>query len=251
MPASLPSNGGLFVFLPSCLPLLTLLYKYWQRRDDLVEVSLNPSFFCGPFFCLILFPSFYCLFRAVVWMIVYYLFHRVLNFWLLGFLIGVLPLWVCSFCVFFLLGFFNSMWFQWLVWLWFLSVMLWCLLLLFSNNWYQHLLQYHDCIICWLGFRIKANCFLVFQFSAIIFLHNCIYDGLWFKHGFNFKSLCKHFYFVLRLCFLIEIYKAAMVWLIVYRLFVRVLNFWLLGFLIRALPLLGLFILSFFIAGFF
>ena len=30
----------------------------------MVEVSLNPSFFCGPFFCLILFPSFYCLFRA-------------------------------------------------------------------------------------------------------------------------------------------------------------------------------------------
>ena len=50
---------------------------------------------------------------------------------------------------------------------------------------------------------------------------------------------------MLRLCFLIEIYKAAMVWLIVYRLFVRGLNFLLLGFLIGALPLSGLFILSF------
>ena len=58
------------------------------------------------------------------------------------------------------------------------------------------------------------------------------------------------FYFVLSLCFLIEIYKAAMVWLIVYYIFFRVLNLWLLGFLIRSLPLLGLFILSFLIAGF-
>ena len=56
--------------------------------------------------------------------------------------------------------------------------------------------------------------------------------------------------FVLRLCFLIEIYKAAMVWLIVYCVFFRALNFLLLGFLLRSLPLLGLFILSFFIAGF-
>ena len=55
---------------------------------------------------------------------------------------------------------------------------------------------------------------------------------------------------MLRLCFLIEIYKATMVWLIVYLIFFRALNFLLMGFLIGSLPLLGLFILSFLIAGY-
>ena len=60
-------------FLPSCLPLLTV-YKYWRNLADLVEVSLNSSFFCALFFCLMFFVSlftfWYDLFRAMVWMIV-------------------------------------------------------------------------------------------------------------------------------------------------------------------------------------
>ena len=51
--------------------------------------------------------------------------------------------------------------------------------------------------------------FLVFEFSAVIFLHNCVYHGLWFRHGLMFmvsilricefkklKSLCKRFYVI-------------------------------------------------------
>ena len=60
-------------FLPSCLPLLTV-YKYWWNLADSVEVSLNLSSFCAPFFCLMFFVSLftfcYGLFHAVVWMIV-------------------------------------------------------------------------------------------------------------------------------------------------------------------------------------
>ena len=105
------------------------------------------------------------------------------------FLIGVLSLWVCSFWVFYCWVFLILCDSNDLVWLWFLSIVLWCLLPLFSNNWYHSLLQYHDCIICWLGFRIEANIFLVFQFSAVIFLHNCVYHGLWFRHGLIFMVL--------------------------------------------------------------
>ena len=79
------SNSRLSDFLPSCLPLLSL-YKYWQNLGDSIEVSLKLSSSCAPFFCLILFVSLftfcYCLFCAVVWMIV------MLKFWMLGFLIG-------------------------------------------------------------------------------------------------------------------------------------------------------------------
>ena len=53
----LVSKGSLSVSLPSYLPLLTI-YKYWQSLDDSVEVSLNPSFFCALFFCLIFFFPF-------------------------------------------------------------------------------------------------------------------------------------------------------------------------------------------------
>ena len=51
--------------------------------------------------------------------------------------------------------------------------------------------------------------FLVFEFSAVIFLHNCVYHGLWFRHGLIFmvsilricefvklKSLHKHLYVI-------------------------------------------------------
>ena len=51
--------------------------------------------------------------------------------------------------------------------------------------------------------------FLVFEFSTVIFLHNCVYHGLWFRHGLilmvsilricefvKLKSLHKHFYVI-------------------------------------------------------
>ena len=51
--------------------------------------------------------------------------------------------------------------------------------------------------------------FLVFEFFAVIFLHNCVYHGLWFRHDLIFmisilricefvklKSLCKRFYVI-------------------------------------------------------
>ena len=109
---------------------------------------------------------------AMVWLIVYRLFVRGLNFLLLGFLIGALPLsglFILSFLK--IVGFLILCDSNDLVWLWFLSIVLWCLLPLFSNNWYHSLLQYHDCITCWLGFRIKANCFLgVSIFCIIVFI---------------------------------------------------------------------------------
>ena len=36
--------------------------------------------------------------------------------------------------------------------------------------------------------------FLVFEFSAVIFLHNCVYHGLWFRHGLIFMVS------ILRIC---------------------------------------------------
>ena len=41
----------------------------------------------------------------------------------------------------------------------------------FPNIWYQSGLQSHVCITCWVSFRIKENCFHVFENSAVIFLH--------------------------------------------------------------------------------
>ena len=51
--------------------------------------------------------------------------------------------------------------------------------------------------------------FLVVEFFAIIFLHNCVYHGLWFRHGLIFmvsilricesvklKWVCKDFYVI-------------------------------------------------------
>ena len=98
MSASLPSNGSLSIFLPSCLPLLTI-YKCWQKLDNSVQVSLNPSFSWALFFCLIFFSSLftfcYCLYCVVVWMIVmlillskwFFLGCWVFDYWV--FLIGL------------------------------------------------------------------------------------------------------------------------------------------------------------------
>ena len=73
------NNGRLSVFLPFCFPLLTV-YKYWQNLDDSVEVSLNPSSFCAPFFCLMFFVSLFTFcFLCCGWLL-----------WLLWFLIGAL-----------------------------------------------------------------------------------------------------------------------------------------------------------------
>ena len=36
--------------------------------------------------------------------------------------------------------------------------------------------------------------FLVFEFFAVIFLHNCVYHGLWFRHGLIFMVS------ILRIC---------------------------------------------------
>ena len=67
------NNGHLSELLPSCLSLLTV-YKYWWNLADSVEVSLYPSSFYAPFFCLMFFVSLftfcYGLFCAVVWMMV-------------------------------------------------------------------------------------------------------------------------------------------------------------------------------------
>ena len=81
------------------------LYKYLWKLGGSIEVSLHSNFFCTLLFCLMVFFFFpfyvcFCLFLAVVWMVV-----RVLNLLLLGYLIGALLFWVCSFRV--LLGIFQ------------------------------------------------------------------------------------------------------------------------------------------------
>ena len=47
---------------------------------------------------------------------------------------------------------------------------------LFSNNWYQSGLQYHACITCDFVLELKKIVFLVFLFSVVKFLYNCVFD---------------------------------------------------------------------------
>ena len=71
--------------------------------------------------------------------------------------------------------------YNYLVWLWFLSIVLWCLLPLSTSiSWLYNM--------NWV-LESKQIVFLVFQFPAIIFLHNCVYHGLWFRLGLIFMVL--------------------------------------------------------------
>ena len=70
---------------------------------------------------------------------------------------------------------------NYLVWLWFPSIVLWCLLPLSTSiSWLYNM----DWVL-----DSKQIVFLVFQFSAVIFLHNCVYRGLWFRHRLIFMVL--------------------------------------------------------------
>ena len=70
---------------------------------------------------------------------------------------------------------------NYLVWLWFLSIVVWCLHPLSTSiSWLYNM----DWVL-----ESKQIVFLVFQFSAVIYLHNCVYCGLWFRLGLIFMVL--------------------------------------------------------------